>query len=222
MKELRKVFGSFTRNEWIGTILFALTLVITQITTGSTLIAFTASMLGVIYVTLVRKGSRLCYIFGAIQILIYIFIAFNSKIYGDVMLNSFNLVMQPIGWYMWSKRTHDDGIVEPKSLKRTTLITILIVWVGAIIVYGNFLEILGGNTPQVDAITTISSITAMLLSISAYRTQWLFWTICNGTSVFMWSLAFLRGDKSAIPMALMFTAYLINGLVGWRQWDNRK
>lgn len=218
MTELKAVLKGFTKMEWVGTIAFLVVLLTTQIATGSTLTALFASLMGFFYVTLVRKGSRLCYVFGGIQIATYIYISLSSRFYGDVMLNSFNLLMQPIGWILWSKKSHD-GQVEVKKLGDMQLISIFLVWFLAIIFYGKYiLAPLGGNTPMIDAVTTVTSITAMLLSLNAYKDQWTFWIICNTTTVYMWILAIGRGDQSAFPMVVMWTAYLINSIVAKRQW----
>lgn len=219
MTELKNVLKGFTKMEWMGTLAFLVVLLTTQIATGSTLIALFASLMGFFYVTLVRKGSRLCYVFGGIQIATYIYISLSSRFYGDVMLNSFNLLMQPIGWILWSKKS-SNGQVEVKKLEMNQLIAIFAVWFMIICLYGKFiLAPLGGNTPMIDAITTVTSITAMLLSLNAYKDQWTFWIICNTTTVYMWILAIGRGDQSAFPMVVMWTAYLINSLVAKRQWD---
>ena len=219
MTELKNVLKGFTKMEWVGTIAFLVVLLTTLIATGSTLIALFASLMGFFYVTLVRKGSRLCYVFGGIQIATYIYISLSSRFYGDVMLNSFNLLMQPIGWILWSKKSNN-GQVEVKKLEMNQLIAIFAVWFMIICLYGKFiLAPLGGNTPMIDAITTVTSITAMLLSLNAYKDQWTFWIICNTTTVYMWILAIGRGDQSAFPMVVMWTAYLINSLVAKRQWD---
>ena len=219
MTELKNVLKGFTKMEGMGTIAFLVVLLTTQIATGSTLIALFASLMGFFYVTLVRKGSRLCYVFGGIQIATYIYISLSSRFYGDVMLNSFNLLMQPIGWILWSKKSNN-GQVEVKKLEMNQLIAIFAVWFMIICLYGKFvLAPLGGNTPMIDAITTVTSITAMLLSLNAYKDQWTFWIICNTTTVYMWILAIGRGDQSAFPMVVMWTAYLINSLVAKRQWD---
>ena len=219
MVELNNILKGFTKKEWLGSILFFVVLMTTQIATGSTLIALFASAMGFLYVTLVRKGSRLCYIFGAIQIVTYIYISLSSKFYGDVMLNSFNLIMQPIGWYLWTK-SDNNGQVKAKTLPNEKFYRLALVWILAIIGYGLFvLRPLGGNTPLVDAVTTVSSITAMLLSVNGYKDQWKFWIICNATSVLMWTLACFRGDNSAFPMVVMWVAYLVNSLVAKKEWD---
>lgn len=217
MNELKQVFKTFTKGEWIGTILFILMLTVTQMVSGSTGLAFVAGLLGGIYVVFVRKGSRLCYIFGGVQIALYIYISLSSRFYGDVMLNSFNLVMQPIGWYLWTKRDNN-GTVKPKSLTKRNMTLIFIIWAASIGLYGMWLRTLGGNTPLIDAVTTCSSITAMLLSIQAYKEQWKFWLICNATSIVMWSLALTRGDNAAFPIICMWGAYFINSVVAYREW----
>lgn len=219
LQELKSILKGFTKREWLGSALFFIVLMTTQIATGSTLIALFASAMGFLYVTLVRKGSRLCYIFGGIQIVTYIYISLSSKFYGDVMLNSFNLLMQPIGWYLWTKKGNK-GIVKTQILSEKSLAMLFMIWAIAIYLYGTYvLDNLGGNTPIIDAITTVSSITAMLLSVNAYKDQWTFWIICNSTSVVMWALAITRGDRSAFPMLVMWIAYLINSLVAKKEWD---
>lgn len=219
IKEFKDVLKGFSKREWLGTLLFLLTLVATQIATESTVIAFVACILGFISVTLTRKGSKLSYVFGAMQICAYLYISFSSKFYGDVMLNCFNLVMQPIGWFLWSKRDNN-SIVEPKKLAKPRMKIVIFMWFLFVITYGYLvLSKLGGNTPFIDSITTVSSITAMILCANAYRDQWIFWIICNSTSIFMWTLALLRGDNSAFPMVIMWVAYLINSLVAKKQWD---
>ena len=220
MKELKNIYKSLTRNEKIGCLLFLITLVVTQIASGSTGLAFIAGLLGFFYVTLVRKGSRLCYIVGGIQIMLYIYISLSSKFYGDVMLNCFNFVMQPVGWYLWSKRDNN-GTVKPKKLTSEGFGFILIVWATAICVYGMFLGRLGGNTPFIDSVTTVSSITAMILSVQAFKEQWNFWLICNATSIVMWSLALTRGDQAAFPMIIMWIAYFVNSVVAYKEWNKR-
>lgn len=220
LKEFGQILGSFDKKEKIGTLIFIITLVLTQIATGSTLVAFIAGMLGVLYVILVKKGSRLCYIFGALQIMLYIYISLTSRFYGDVMLNTFNLIMQPIGFYMWSKSSNK-GVVKSNALTMTGLVLIFSTWFSVIILYWLPLRTLGGNTPFIDSITTVSSMLAMILSVFAFRDQWIFWLICNFTSIVMWTLALLRGDNSATPMVIMWIAYFINSVDAFKQWYKR-
>lgn len=220
INEFKNVIKNFSKGEKIGSAIFIATLIGTQLATGSTLISFIASLLGVIYVILVKKGSRLCYIFGGIQIMLYIYISLSAKFYGDVMLNSFNLIMQPIGFYMWSKRS-DNGVVKSNALSIRGLLILFSMWIVTIFLYSFVLKALGGNTPHIDAMTTVSSMTAMLLSVWAFRDQWIFWLICNFTSVAMWTLAYFRGDSSAVPMMIMWTAYSINSIDAVKQWYSR-
>ena len=81
------------------------------------------------------------------------------------MLNSFNMIMQPKGWYMWSKRDNN-GIVKTQKLTKPKLMLLFSMWIVLISLYSELvLSPLGGNTPFIDAITTISSITAMILCV---------------------------------------------------------
>ena len=72
---------------------------------------------------------------------------------------------------------------------------------------------------MIDSITTCSSITAMILSVQAYKEQWNFWLICNATSILMWTLAITRGDQAAFPMVIMWVAYFINSVAAYIEWN---
>ena len=97
-------------------------------------------------------------------------IAYKAKFYGEVMLNAFYYFpMQFYGIYVWSKHmnteTHE---VEKREMKRKGKILLGLCVAGATIVYGFVLKILGGSLPFIDALSTVVSDIAMIISIKMY------------------------------------------------------
>ncbi|MEG1310467.1 MAG: nicotinamide riboside transporter PnuC [Romboutsia sp.] len=219
MQQIKELIKQMTKIERIGTLIFILSLLIVQLTTGSTILGFITGVLGIFYVILVRMGSKWCYPLCIIQISMYIFIALNSKFYGDVTLNAINFILQFIGWYNWSKREDDNGIVEPKALKASQLSIVTLCWLSVWIVGTYILHLLGGNTPYLDSFATVTSVTAMLLSINSYKDQWNFWCLHNLVACIMWMLAIFRGEINAISMFIMMFAYLCNSILGYKHWN---
>lgn len=217
-QEIKELLKSFTTGDILFSSAFLSILIISQFITGFTLAGFTAAILGFCFVILVRKGSRFSCIFGALQMIIYINLAFQSKLYGDVMLNVYTLVAQFVGWHMWTKQSKGKATVTPKALKEKFKY-IVIIWCLGIVLYGMFLSTLGGNTPFIDAITTISSVVATILSAMCFKEQWYFWLMCNITSVLMWSMAFMRGEAGAMAMIVMWSFYGINAIGGMISWN---
>ncbi|XZN14465.1 nicotinamide riboside transporter PnuC (plasmid) [Clostridium perfringens] len=217
---MQKLINQMTKTERWGTLLFIMSLLIVQFTTGSTVLGLATGILGIFYVILVRMGSKWCYILGGTQMLMYIFIAWNSKFYGDVTLNTVNFVLQFIGWHNWSKREDSNGIVEPKSLTIGQTSIVLAAWI-LIWVFGTYiLHMIGGNTPYLDSFATITSILAMILSINSYKQQWILWISHNLVATIMWMLAITRGELNATSMAIMMFAYLCNSILGYKHWND--
>ncbi len=82
-------------------------------------IGLTASITGMICVVLTAKARISSFYFGLINILAYSYVAYQSRYYGDAMLNMFYfLPMTFVGIYFWKKNLKENkkGEVKVKSL----------------------------------------------------------------------------------------------------------
>lgn len=190
----------------------------------SDLLSSGATITGVICVILAAKGSIYNYHWGAINCVLYAIVAYNSKLYGDAMLNMFySLPLQFIGIYLWKKESEKAGGDYEDNFKMMTTdqkIKLSIVSIISILIYSVFLKSLGGNTPLLDSTSTVFSVIAMILLLKMYTEQWIFWLMINIVSIVMWIFPLLRGEDSAISMMVMWIAYLINSIYGYLNWKN--
>jgi nicotinamide mononucleotide transporter PnuC len=189
-----------------------------------------AGITGVACVVLVAKRSISNYIFGVINVSIYAYIAYKSRIYGDFILNAFYYFpMQFIGWYGWMKHMGDKNSsgVEDKSIvksrrmnlnKRMILFSVSLI---SVIVCGFILDKFTLDPqPYKDAATTILSIIAQYLMVRMFMEQWFLWVMVNLISVIMWSYLWYKGAEHAALMVCMWIFYLansINGLIVWNK-----
>ena len=174
---------------------------------------------GVACVVCTGKGKLSAYIFGMVNTLLYAIIAYKAKFYGEVMLNAFYYFpMQFYGIYVWSKHmnteTHE---VEKREMKRKGKILLGLCVAGATIVYGFVLKMLGGSLPFIDALSTVVSVIAMIISIKMYAEQWILWIVVDVVTVIMWAIAFAQGNDS-IATLLMWIVYLGNAVVMYVKW----
>ena len=77
---------------------------------------------------------------------------------------------------------------------------------------------MGGNLPYVDALSTVVSVTAMIVSIRMYSEQWILWIIVDVVTVIMWAAAFARGEDS-IATLVMWAVYLVNAVIMLVKWE---
>lgn len=148
---------------------------------------------------------------------IYGFISYNSKYYGEAMLNIlYFLPMQIIGFMMW--RRNNVNIDESKEVKAERMTAKeIILWSVlsgiAVIVYGIILKKLNNTLPMADSFTTVLSVTAMILMVKRYIEQWIVWIMIDIVAIYMW--LFIKSDYN---ITIMWIAYLVNAVYGLYNW----
>lgn len=217
---MKKIVKKFTLFEWfmllsvIGfTIYFAL--VNKENSILYLVIDSIAAISGIFCVVLCAKGRKSQYIWGLLNIIGYIIIAFINKYYGEVMLNAiYYLPSQFIGYYLWNKHQNKEtNDVEGKKLNLKSSVILLIGCALSIIGYKNILDLLGGSSTLLDSMSTVISVIANSLMLLRYREQWLLWIIVDIVTVIMW---LLMGD---FIMVTMWAVYLINAFYGYYNWS---
>ena len=214
----KNYFSDWTLFEISWLIISTLTMLTLSIVWGDSPMALISGVTGIISVVLCAKGKISTYAFRCVNVGLYAIIAYQNRLFGEVMLNGFYyLPMNIVGFYMWRKQKDDEGTVIARRLTAKQIILLIIGLLIAITAYWRVLVALGGNLQLIDSITTILSIVAFLLQIGRFMEQWILWMIINVFSITMWSLL-LGTPEGSVTMIIMFSAYLINGVYGFRNW----
>jgi len=77
---------------------------------------------------------------------------------------------------------------------------------------------MGGELPFVDALSTVSSVAAMIISVKMYMEQWVIWIVVDVVTVAMWMWAFMNGNESVATL-LMWVVYLLNAVIMYFKWS---
>lgn len=216
---MKKILNKFNWFEW-GMIIAVIgfTIYFSLISEGVSLLYLIidgiAAISGIFCVVLCAKGKKSQYIWGLLNVVGYVIIAFINKYYGEVMLNAlYYLPSQFIGYYLWNKHTNEETQdVEGKKLSLVqSLILVGLITVG-VFGYKLLLDFLGGTQTLLDSASTVTSVVANALMMMRYREQWLLWIIIDVITVVMW---FLVGD---FIMVTMWAVYLVNAFYGYYNW----
>lgn len=218
---VKKYFDEWNLWEIIWLFSFTVIILTLSILWKDTWYGTVASLTGIWCVVLTAKGKISNYYFGIVNVILYAVVAYQSKFYGEVMLNIlYFLPMTVWSIFLWKK--HKVSEDRPDDVKVITLkwkerILWFIGSVLAVLGYTYLLYVLKGNLPWVDSITTIASIVAMIILARRAIEQWILWIFVDILTVIMWVIAIKQGAGD-ITILIMWIAYLINAIYGYINW----
>ena len=150
-----------------------------------------------------------------VNVLLYIVVYYNSRLYAEVSLQFYYLVVSIYGWYYWSKA---DSVTGKKSRPVSVCSVSLLVYLG-IIFLGSFAgmafllkQYTNTDVPYVDAfITSLSFIATWLLAKKKIE-NWIVWIGADAVSVGVYFY------KELYATIVLFSVLTILAFVGYYQW----
>lgn len=193
--------------------------IVTAFVLNDNAFGITAAVTGIFYTLLAGKGKVSCYLFGMVNSLLYGWISYEEKLYGEVMLNwGWYFPMMFVGLFFWKRNLDGEQIIRKTKLSwKWKLICYSAAAIG-IAAYAVVLHSMNDSQPVIDSATTVLSVTAMILTVNRCADQWILWTIVNVLSVWMWFRAFQFDGQSAATLAMWLVA-LANGIIFYFQWN---
>ena len=178
-----------------------------------------ASLTGTAYTIIAGKGKISCYLFGVFNTLLYGFVSYQNRLFGEVMLNwGWYLPMMFCGAFFWKRNLNKSSTITKTSLPLKGKLICALLCILGIAGYAMLLKHLKDPQPVIDSLTTVLSIAAMILTVKRCSDQWLMWIIVNTASIWMWYKAYLAGEGS-IAVLLMWIIALANGIIFYIQWN---
>jgi len=173
------------------------------------------SITGVAYMAVLSKRSVFNFLVSIINVLLYVVICFNTRLYGEVILYlAFDIPMTFIAFFSWRKVMDKALTVNARILSNVWLIVLPIVLAIFTLFYGLFLKHIGGEFVFIDALSTGITIVATLLLWKRFREQWYGWIMVYAVSITMWVMA---GNLLMITMSAGCLIFSVTGLIEWRR-----
>jgi nicotinamide mononucleotide transporter len=144
-----------------------------------------AVVLGIIAVYLSTKQHVWTYPLGIISVFIYIFIFFEVKLYADMGLQVFFIVLQVYGWYEWLYGGKNKTELHvSKILLREIYYTIIFVIVATAVIGYTLHKLTDASLPYVDSFLAVLSMAGQWMMAKKYLESWHVWIAVNiGQSV---------------------------------------
>ena len=190
-----------------------LVMIITYRVTGGSYLSMVSGVLGVFSVLLCSDRKVAFYLFGFAQLITYVILCVEQKLYGEIVENAFYFITMIYGLYLWMKNyNYDEAIVETRSLNIGQKAWVFIGTLIGVFALSNILFVTDDTQPFMDAITTVPAFVAQILMIARYKDSWYYWLSIDIGSIIMWAIA---GDWC---MVAQFVFWTINCFYGLRKW----
>jgi len=171
------------------------------------------TLTGFMYLGFSIRQHYLTWPVGLLNAIFYIVVFYASKIYADMALQFYYVIISGYGWWSWHNRS---ATGQTLVVSRTSLILWLKLAIIALILFISLAWLLVRYTdtqvPVLDALTTALSIVATWMLARKKIEHWLVWIIVDGISIWMFVL------KGLYPTTLLFFVYTVLAIIGFLEW----
>lgn len=187
----------------------------------SNYIEILATITGLIYLIYSVKGNILLWVFGLITSLLYVFVFYQAKIYADMGVNIYYVIISIYGWIHWSKsmnNTKELPVIKINfRMGLMLLLTSILIFVLIAFVLKKFTD---SDIAFWDAFTTSLSVIATWMLARKILEHWIIWIVVDAVSV---GLYVYKGLYPTVFLFIVYSSLAIMGYIEWhKKWKTQK
>lgn len=176
-----------------------------------------AALLGFVAIFLQIRQNVWYWLVSIVMVSMYIYIYIKARLYADMSLQVYYLVISFYGWYLWLfGKKSDEGRQEQLPVSSTSLplrIRLVIITVVLFFFIGWFLQTFtDSDLPWWDSFTTALSFVATWMLARKLIENWLVWIVVDAVSAVIYIY------KGLFPTAVLFFFLTVLAVVGYRSW----
>lgn len=168
---------------------------------------------GVLQVWFAKSNKPINYLFGIIGILISIYTLFFAKLYGEIVLNLYYLVMSIYGWLYWQTTSRSQTEISFSS-RKDWIIVIGICVIGFIVFYFGLIHATDSDVPLWDALVSCTAWAGMWLLAKRKMENWILLNISNLMAI---PLLYHKGLLLFSAMTLFLFVMAFFGYMNWNR-----
>ena len=178
----------------------------------------TAVVFGIISVLFARINNILVYPTGLVSTLIFVYILFECKMYGDFIVNIYYSIMSILGWYLWTRKKNGTDEFAISIMNSKDYLISSVIFTGTLLFIAfiyHFFDKFTNWTAYVDTLTTALFFVGMWLMAQRKIENWIIWIVADFISV---PLYFYKGLTFSSLQFILFTIIAILGYIEWKRF----
>ncbi|HEX2723011.1 MAG TPA: nicotinamide riboside transporter PnuC [Gemmatimonadaceae bacterium] len=172
-----------------------------------------AALFGVVSVFLSVRQNIWSWPTAIVNVGLYIFVFYGSKLYADTGLQVIYVALNAYGWYHWlyggKNRTE---LPVTRTSARLGLLLAAVVAAGTIVIGTLLAKNTDAALPYVDALTTSTSLVAQWMMTRKLLENWPVWVAVDVVYIGMYIY------KSLYVTAVLYFIFLLLSAMGYVQW----
>ncbi|WP_316833183.1 nicotinamide riboside transporter PnuC [Pedobacter aquatilis] len=178
----------------------------------TSLVEWLAVGFGVSEVLLAKRNSIWLYPTGIVSILLSMFLLLNVKLYAEMLLSIYYLIMSIYGWVIWKKRKLEGENQVAWSTNNELLIAVVISVIGFFVFFFVLRNHTDSDVPLLDAFVSSTAWAGMWLLAKRKIENWIFLNISNIVAI---PLLFHK----KLPLMACLTIFLfVVAIFGFMDW----
>ena len=176
-------------------------------------IEIVAAVFGVVSVFLSVKQNIWSWPTAIVNVGLYIFVFFESKLYGDTGLQVVYVILNAYGWYHWlyggKNRTE---LPVSRTSARLGVFLIALGAAGTALLGTILARKTDAALPYIDSLTTSTSLIAQWMMTRKLLENWIIWVAVDVIYIGMYIF------KHLYPTAVLYLVWLVLSAMGYFQW----
>lgn len=176
---------------------------------------------------LLAKGKKEAYIFFLICNILYVYVAFNNRYFGEVLLYLFLIIPMCISSLIsWIRHPNKDtNTVEVNSITRKERMIVYLSIVPLSIGLYFLLRAFNTNELIVSTFTFVCSLLANYYQIRRNKMSFYFYVIQDVALLILWIIPIAKGNLSLLPLIINSTFNLFfdsYGVYNWKKLEKKQ
>jgi len=180
---------------------------------GSSPFEWVAVVFGIASVYLSVRENVWSWPTGIINVSMYVYIFLHAKLYADMGLQVFYIVISFYGWWNWLYGGAGHSELHVTRLSRRLAMILPVAGVLGSLALGWFLhQTTDAALPYVDSTLTVASLIAQYLMTRKVLENWIIWVTADVAYIGMYIY------KDLYPTAFLYAVFLVLASMGWFEW----
>lgn len=172
-----------------------------------------AAVLGIIGVWLTAKQNIWCWPLGLLNVILSLYVFFVTKLYADVVLQVFYLVMTIYGWYNWLYGGENKTVLKVSHIRKKLLLFLILISVVCIFITGYlFSKYTDAALPYWDATVAVWGVIGTYVQAKKMIENWIIWILndllCTGIYFY----------KHLYAFTALYFIFVLLAVYGYMEW----
>ena len=179
---------------------------------------------GLACVWLLIKESVLTFPIGLLYAVITSVVVLEARLYADLVLNLYFVLMNGYGWYFWilgaKERQVEGKLLVARVQAYELVLAVVAIVLGTLAIGFFFSTYTAADFAYWDSLTTVASFVAMWMTARKYLESWALWFVIDGLQIALYAVKGFNESPGLYFYSFLYSVYLWMAVLGWRSWSS--